>query len=63
MAINASVQYNDNDGVLPDIILLLTLRYYHRGIRLNAIKSFCLDSLCSHLYVLKIFPVGDAQKV
>ena len=37
MAINVSVQYNG--GLLPDIILL-TQCYYHRGIRLNAMKSF-----------------------
>ena len=42
MAINASVQYNG--GLLPDIILL-TLYYYHRRIRLNAMKMFCLCSL------------------
>ena len=41
MAINVSVQYN-NDGLLPDIILL-TQCYYHRGIRLNAMKSFFLS--------------------
>ena len=37
MAINASAQYNG--GLLPDIILL-TQCYYHRGTRLNALKSF-----------------------
>ena len=37
MAINVSVQYNG--GFLPDIFLL-TLGYYHRGIRLNALKRF-----------------------
>ena len=38
MAINVvSVQYNG--GLLPDIILL-TQCYYHRGTRLNAMKSF-----------------------
>ena len=36
MAINVSVQYNG--GFLPDIILL-TQCYYHRGIRLYAMKS------------------------
>ena len=46
MAINVSVQYNV--GFLPDVILL-TLRYYHRGTRLNAKKSICPYSLCSHL--------------
>ena len=38
MAINVSVQYDG--GLLPDIILLLTQCYYHRGTRLNAIKRF-----------------------
>ena len=42
MAINVSVQYNG--GLLPDIILL-TLCYYHRGTRLNAMKRFCICSL------------------
>ena len=42
MAINVSVHYND--GFLPDIILL-TLGYYHRGTRLNAMKRFCICSL------------------
>ena len=37
MAIDVTVQYNG--GLLPDIILL-TLCYYHRGTRLNAIKKF-----------------------
>ena len=35
MAINVSVQYNG--GLLPDIIRL-TLCYYHRATRLNAMK-------------------------
>ena len=39
MAINISVQYNG--GLLPDIILL-TQCYFHRGTRLNAMKSFFL---------------------
>ena len=39
MAINVSVQYNGR--LLPGIILLLTQQcYYHRAIRLNAMKSF-----------------------
>ena len=42
MAINVSVQYNG--GLLPDIIQL-TQRYFHRGTRLNAMKSF--SSICS----------------
>ena len=33
------------EGFLPDIILL-TLCYYHREFRLNAMKRFCLGSLC-----------------
>ena len=38
MAIDVvSVQYNG--GLLPDIILF-TQCYYHRGIRLNAMKRF-----------------------
>ena len=55
MAINVSVQYNG--GLLPDIILLLTQCYFHRGTRLNAIKRFCI--ICSprsHLNVLTFFP-------
>ena len=37
------IQYNG--GILPDIILL-TQCYYHRGTRLNAMKSFfCIYSL------------------
>ena len=44
--VNVSVQYDG--GFFPDIILL-TLCYYHWGTRLNAMKSFCLCSLCSHL--------------
>ena len=43
MAINVNVQYNG--GLLPDIIIL-TQCYYHRGTRLNAMKSFfCICSL------------------
>ena len=42
MAINKCVQYNV--GLLPDIILLAQC-YYHRGIRLNAMKRFCICSL------------------
>ena len=37
MVINVSVKYNG--GLLPDIILL-TQCYFHRGTRLNAMKSF-----------------------
>ena len=40
MAISGSVQYNG--GLLPDITLL-TLCYYHRGARLNAMKFFFLS--------------------
>ena len=53
MAINASVQCNG--GLLPDIILS-TLCYYHRGIRLNAMKRFCLCNIYSHPDVLPFFP-------
>ena len=45
----------NNGGFLPDI-MLLTLRYHHREIRLNAMKKFCFGSLCSHLYILTISP-------
>ena len=41
MAINISVQLY-NGGFLPDITLLLTQCYYHRGTHLNAMKSFFL---------------------
>ena len=51
MAIYVSVHCNV--GFLPDmILLLLTLSYYHRGIRLNAMKRSCLGSQCSHLNAL-----------
>ena len=44
MAINVNVQHSD--GLLPDIIILLTQCYFHRGTRLNAMKSFfCICSL------------------
>ena len=33
-----------------------TVCYYHRGTRLNAMKSFCPYRLCSHLNVLTISP-------
>ena len=53
MAINVSVQYNV--GFLPDIILL-TLCYYHRGTRLNDMKSFLsLQPLCFYLILAKRF--------
>ena len=52
------------DGGILHGIIMLTIYYYHRGIRLNTIKRFSLDSLCSHLNVLTISPcLGDAQKV
>ena len=55
MAINVSVQYNG--GLLPDIILLTQGYYHHRGTRLDAMKSFCICSLLSHLLsVLTFFP-------
>ena len=43
------VQYSGE--FLPNIILL-TLCYHHRGTGLNAMKSCCPYSLCSHLNVL-----------
>ena len=43
MAINVSVQYNG--GFLPDIIVLLTQCYFHRGTRLYVMKRFCICSL------------------
>ena len=66
MAINnGSVQHNG--GFLPDIILLAQC-YYHRGTRLNAMKSFfCIYLLPIrytryHLNVLTFSPLtGDAQ--
>ena len=55
MAIDVSVQYNG--GLLPDIILLAQC-YYHRGTRLNAMKTFfCIRSLLSHLNVLTFSPL------
>ena len=56
MAINLSVQYNG--GLLPDILMLLTQGYFHRGTRSYAMKRFCFSSLCSHLNVLT-FPPPD----
>ena len=56
MAINVSVKYNG--GFLPDIIML-TLRYYHRGIRLNVMKRFCLYSLYSHPNELTFPPLSE----
>ena len=56
MAINVSVQYNG--GLLPDIILF-TQCHFHWGIRLNAMKRFCLCSLRCHLNVLTFFPLTE----
>ena len=42
MAIDVNVQYND--VLLPGIILL-TQYYFHRGIRLNTMKRFCICRL------------------
>ena len=54
IAINViSVQHNG--GFLPNI-KLLTQCYCHRGTRLNAMKMFCIYSLCSHLNILT-FPL------
>ena len=53
MVINViSVQYNG--GLLLDIILLAQC-YYHRRTRLNAMKTFCICGLSSHLNVLTFF--------
>ena len=57
MTINVYVSVQYNGGLLPDIILL-TQCYLHRGIRLNAMKRFCIWSLWSHLNVLT-FPPPD----
>ena len=38
MAINGSVQYNG--WLLPEIIIVLTQRYFRRGTRWYAMKSF-----------------------
>ena len=56
MVFNVSVQYNGR--FLPYIILLLlTLCYYHQGIRLNTMKRFCLGNQYFHLKnVLTFFP-------
>ena len=37
-------------------MILLTVSYYHRGTRLNAMERFCLGSLCSHPNVLACPP-------
>ena len=42
LAISVSMHYND--GLLPDIRLLIQC-YLHRGTRLNAMKKFCICSL------------------
>ena len=44
MAINVSVQYSG--GFLPDMMLLMTRCYYHRGTRLNAMKRFFFVCVC-----------------
>ena len=71
-----------NGGFLRDMVLLTlwyyhqgtrlnamkrsSLWYNHQGTRLNAMRRSCLDSLCSHLNVLTLFPsppcLGDAQR-
>ena len=57
--------YSINGGLLPDNILL-TLCYYHRETRLNAMKRFCRCNLSSHPNVLTFiiyFPcLGDALR-
>ena len=45
MAINNNVSVQFNGGLLPDIVLL-TQCNFHRGTRLNAMKRFCICSLC-----------------
>ena len=62
MAINVSVQYS---GVYLLDIILLTLCYYHRGTRLNVIKSFRFYRLSSQLNILTIFPPSwvDAKTI
>ena len=47
MGINISVQYDG--GFLLDIILL-TQGYNQWGTRLNAMKRFCIYSLCNVYY-------------
>ena len=39
MILVAKSSINNNDGFLPDVIML-TQCYYHRGTRLNAINRF-----------------------
>ena len=48
-----SVQYNG--GLVLDIIVF-TLSYYYWGTQLDAMKSFCLYSLCFHLNILTTSP-------
>ena len=51
MVINISVHYNG--GLLPDIILIMTQGYFHRGTRLNTTLGLCLYSLlCNSIVVL-----------
>ena len=55
MAINVSVQYIG--GLLPDLILL-TQGCYHRGTSLNAMKRFCICSLCETInYLLLLITI------
>ena len=54
MAINVSVQHNG--GLLPDVIVLLTEGYFHRGTRKYAMKRLNFCSLCFHLNVLTFPP-------
>ena len=60
MAINVSIQYNDE--FLPDIILL-TQCYYQRRTRLNAMKRFCLLQPMISPKLFDIFLLGVAQKM
>ena len=49
MVIYVSVQYNG--GSLTDIIIRLTQGYHHRGAHLNAMKKFCICSLCDNIFI------------
>ena len=51
MAVIVSVQYND--GLLPNIIILLTQDYYHhQGTRLNIMLWLCPYSICNSILLL-----------
>ena len=49
MAIDVVISVQYNGGLLPDIMLvLLTQCYYHRGTRLNTMKSFFLSLFATY---------------